>query len=115
MSEKVLLDYGSGGRASQRLISELFVSHLGNPELEKLNDAAVLDVSGKISVSTDSFTVDPIFFPGGDIGSLAVHGTVNDVAMLGAIPRWLTCGYILEVRLAHGGVTACGCKHGQNL
>ena len=74
----------------------MFVSHLGNPELEKLNDAAVLDVSGKISVSTDSFTVDPIFFPGGDIGSLAVHGTVNDVAMLGAIPRWLTCGYILE-------------------
>ncbi|MBU1248416.1 MAG: hydrogenase expression/formation protein HypE [Proteobacteria bacterium] len=96
MSEKVLLDYGSGGRASQRLITDLFVKHLSNPELERMNDAAMLAPTGKISVSTDTFTVDPIFFPGGDIGALAVHGTVNDVAMLGAVPRWLTCAYILE-------------------
>lgn len=96
MSEKVLLDYGSGGRASQRLISDLFVTHLSNPELERLNDAAMLSPAGKVSMSTDSFTVDPIFFPGGDIGSLAIHGTVNDVAMLGAVPKWLTCAYILE-------------------
>jgi len=96
MSDKVLLDYGSGGRASQRLISDLFLKHLGNDELNRLNDAAELDMSGRISMSTDSFTVDPIFFPGGNIGSLAVHGTVNDVAMMGAIPRYMTCGYIIE-------------------
>ncbi len=94
--ERVLLDYGSGGKASHRLIGELFVRHLGNEVLNRLDDAAVLNISGPISVSTDSFTVDPIFFPGGDIGALAVHGTVNDVAMLGARPRYLTCGFILE-------------------
>ena len=96
MSDKVLLDYGSGGRASQRLVSELFLAAFDNEELSRLNDAAVLDLSGPVAVSTDSFTVDPIFFPGGDIGSLAVHGTVNDVAMLGATPRYLTCGFIIE-------------------
>lgn len=96
MSDKVLLDYGSGGRASQRLISELFLKHFANPELDRLNDAARLELDGPLAVSTDSFTVDPIFFPGGDIGCLAVHGTVNDVAMLGAEPLYLTCGYIIE-------------------
>jgi len=96
MSDKVLLDYGSGGRASQRLISDLFLTHLGNDELNRLNDAAVLNLNGPLAMSTDSFTVDPIFFPGGNIGSLAVHGTVNDVAMMGAVPRYLTCGYIIE-------------------
>ena len=96
MSEKVLLDYGSGGRASQRLISSLFLGNLGNDELNRLNDAAELSVSGRVAMSTDSFTVDPIFFPGGNIGSLAVHGTVNDVAMMGAIPRYMTCAYIIE-------------------
>lgn len=95
-TDKVLLDYGSGGRASQRLISSLFLKHFANPELDRLNDAACLQLNGKISVSTDSFTVDPIFFPGGDIGSLAVHGTVNDVAMLGAVPKYITCAYIIE-------------------
>ncbi|MDD4952238.1 MAG: hydrogenase expression/formation protein HypE [Desulfovibrionaceae bacterium] len=95
-SDKVLLDYGSGGRASQRLISELFLKHLGNPELARLNDAARLDLRGPVAFSTDTFTVDPIFFPGGDIGSLAVHGTVNDVAMLGAEPKYLSCGFIIE-------------------
>ncbi len=96
MSDKVLLDYGSGGRASQRLISELFLDHFGNDELNRLNDAAELAVSGRIAMSTDSFTVDPIFFPGGNIGSLAVHGTVNDVSMMGAVPKYMTCGYIIE-------------------
>ncbi|MFO7597414.1 MAG: hydrogenase expression/formation protein HypE [Desulfocurvibacter africanus] len=93
---KVLLDYGSGGRASHRLIGELLLRHFRSPELARLNDAAVLDLRGPVAVSTDSFTVDPIFFPGGDIGSLAVHGTVNDVAMLGARPLYLTCALILE-------------------
>ncbi|EPR42428.1 hydrogenase expression/formation protein HypE [Desulfovibrio sp. X2] len=96
MPDKVLLDYGSGGRASQRLIAELFLTHFDNPELSRLNDAAVLDITGRVAMSTDSYTVDPIFFPGGDIGSLAVHGTVNDVSMLGAVPRYLTCGFIIE-------------------
>ena len=93
---KVLLDYGSGGRASHRLVGELFLTHFANPELCRLNDAARLELTGPLAVSTDSYTVDPIFFPGGDIGSLAVHGTVNDVAMLGAVPRYLTCGFIIE-------------------
>ncbi|XPV75337.1 MAG: hydrogenase expression/formation protein HypE [Desulfovibrio sp.] len=97
MSNKtILLDYGSGGKASQRLISDLFMKYFDNPELSRVNDAAELKMSGHLAVSTDTFTVDPIFFPGGNIGSLAVHGTVNDVAMLGSIPKYLTCGYILE-------------------
>ena len=96
MAEKLLLDYGSGGKASQRLITDLFVANLGNEILGQLDDAALIELNGKVAVSTDSFTVDPIFFPGGDIGSLAVHGTVNDVAMLGAKPLYLTCGFILE-------------------
>jgi hydrogenase expression/formation protein HypE len=93
---KVLLDYGSGGKASQRLVSSLFLKYLGNEHLDRLDDAALLTINSPISMSTDTFTVDPLFFPGGDIGSLAVHGTVNDVAMLGAVPRFLTCGLILE-------------------
>ncbi|MFP4630065.1 MAG: hydrogenase expression/formation protein HypE [Desulfohalobiaceae bacterium] len=96
MQDRVLLDHGSGGGASQRLIKELFVSYLGNPVLSSLDDAACLQMQGKWAFSTDTFTVDPLFFPGGDIGSLAVHGTVNDVAMLGARPRFLSCGFILE-------------------
>lgn len=98
--ERILLDQGSGGKASHRLITGLFLKYLGNEYLNRLDDAAFLDVSGPISVSTDTFTVDPIFFPGGDIGALAVHGTVNDVAMLGARPRFLTCGFIIEEGLA---------------
>lgn len=94
--KKVLLDYGSGGRASQRLISSLFKAHFSNPILNRLDDAAFLDVTGPLAMSTDTFTVDPIFFPGGDIGSLAVHGTVNDVAMLGAKPLYLSCGFLIE-------------------
>jgi hydrogenase expression/formation protein HypE len=93
---KVLLDYGSGGKASQRLISDLFKANFSNPVLNKLDDAAFLDIAGPLAMSTDTFTVDPIFFPGGDIGSLAVHGTVNDVAMLGARPLYLSCAYIIE-------------------
>ncbi len=95
-NDKVLLDYGSGGLASHRLVSELFFAHFDNPVLRAMDDAAFLDISGPLAVSTDTFTVDPIFFPGGNIGSLAVHGTVNDVAMLGARPLYLTCGFILE-------------------
>ena len=97
MSEAViLLDHGSGGRASQRLIGELFLRHFDNPILAVMDDAARLEVSGPIAMSTDGYTVDPVEFPGGNIGSLAVHGTVNDVSMLGAKPLFLSCAFILE-------------------
>lgn len=97
---KILLDYGSGGQASHRLISELFLRHFSNPTLAVMDDAAWLEIKGPVAMSTDTFTVDPVFFPGGDIGSLAVHGTVNDVAMLGARPRYLSCAFLLEEGLA---------------
>ena len=97
MSKRILLDYGSGGKASQRLISEFFLKYLGNERLNRLDDAAFLSgMDGPLAMSTDSYTVDPLFFPGGNIGSLAVHGTVNDVAMLGARPMFLSCAFILE-------------------
>ncbi|MEW5913079.1 MAG: hydrogenase expression/formation protein HypE [Thermodesulfobacteriota bacterium] len=101
MSETILLDHGAGGRASAELVASVFARHLNNPILAELDDAAVLPaLAGRLAVSTDSFVVDPIFFPGGDIGSLAVHGTVNDVAMRGARPLYLTAGFVLEEGLA---------------
>jgi hydrogenase expression/formation protein HypE len=98
MNEKfILLDHGSGGLASQELISELFLKHLDNPVLRSLEDSAVLEnAEGRLAFTTDSYVVDPIFFPGGDIGKLAVHGTINDLAMRGAVPRYLSLGLILE-------------------
>ncbi|MCB2192928.1 MAG: hydrogenase expression/formation protein HypE [Deltaproteobacteria bacterium] len=97
----ILLDHGAGGKASAELVGSLFAKHLGNELLGQMDDAAVLEMPpGRLAVSTDSFVVDPIFFPGGDIGSLAVHGTVNDVAMRGAIPLYLTVGFVLEEGLA---------------
>ncbi len=83
MSESILLDYGSGGKAAQRLVSEMFLRRFQNPILAALDDAALLHLSGPLTMSTDGYTVDPLEFPGGSIGTLAVHGTVNDVAMLG--------------------------------
>lgn len=95
--ERVNLDVGSGGAASQRLISELFHKHFSNHILDSMNDAALLSVPpGKLSMSTDSYTVSPLFFPGGSIGDLAINGTVNDIAMLGAKPLYLSCGFIME-------------------
>lgn len=96
MTKTLLLDCGSGGRASQRPHNELFLEQFDNPILRTLDDAAKLELSGPIAMSTDGYTVTPLFFPGGNIGTLAVHGTVNDVSMLGARPRYLTCGFILE-------------------
>jgi len=101
MDDCLLLDAGSGGRASQRLITQCFMRHFANPLLERMDDAALLtDLTGPLAMSTDSYTVTPLFFAGGSIGSLAVHGTVNDVAMLGARPRYLSCGFILEEGLS---------------
>ncbi len=98
MSQKsILLDHGSGGLASQELIGELFLKYLDNPILNDLEDSAILDNSQeKLAFTTDSYVVDPIFFPGGDIGKLAVHGTINDLAMRGAVPKYMSLGLILE-------------------
>ena len=81
MSELLLLDHGSGGRAAHRLIGEIFISRFSNPMLAALDDAARLEISGPLSMSTDSYTVDPIFFPGGNIGSLAVCSTYMKAAV----------------------------------
>jgi hydrogenase expression/formation protein HypE len=93
----VLLAHGGGGRLSQMLIESMFAPAFANPALDPLHDGARLDLSGaRLAVSTDSFVVSPYFFPGGDIGSLAVHGTVNDIAMCGARPVALTAAFVLE-------------------
>lgn len=95
--DKVQLGHGSGGKLAAQLFREHFLPHLGNPFLEALGDAAVLSVgTGRVAMSTDTFVVDPIEFPGGNIGSLAVHGTLNDLAMMGAHPAFLTAGFVLE-------------------
>ncbi len=96
-ADNITLDHGSGGKMSHRLISETLLSYFTNPILAKLDDGAVLDINGaRIAFSTDSYTVDPIFFPGGNIGELAVNGTVNDVSMCGAMPLYLSCSIIME-------------------
>ncbi|MBF0256979.1 MAG: hydrogenase expression/formation protein HypE, partial [Gammaproteobacteria bacterium] len=91
------MTHGSGGRAMAQLIEELFVQHLDNPLLRQANDQAAFDVpAGRLVMSTDGHVISPLFCPGGDIGSLAVHGTLNDVAMAGARPLYLAAGFILE-------------------
>lgn len=95
--ETVQLAHGGGGRLSKTLVEELFVAAFDNPLLNRLHDGALLDVGGsRLAFSTDSFVVHPIFFPGGDIGAMAVHGTVNDLAMCGAQPLALSVAFILE-------------------
>ncbi|MBO4369085.1 MAG: hydrogenase expression/formation protein HypE [Desulfovibrio sp.] len=97
MHTRLLLDAGSGGRAMQELIHSCFQKAFANPILDTMDDAALLSaLPGRLAMSTDSYTVTPLFFPGGSIGSLAIHGTVNDVAMLGAKPLYLSCAFILE-------------------
>lgn len=99
MDETVLLGHGSGGTMMRRIIDDVFMEAYGNDELNQGNDAAVLPVPGegeRLAFSTDSFVVTPHFFPGGDIGHLAICGTVNDVATSGAVPQYLSCGMILE-------------------
>lgn len=95
--ERVVLGHGGGGSLTEELVTRLFLPHLGGSVLDELADAAVLDVpAGRIAVSTDGYVVSPLIFPGGTIGELAVNGTVNDLAMRGAVPRWLTAGFIIE-------------------
>jgi len=94
---RVDLSHGSGGRAMSRLIDALFRRAFDNKLLDQGNDQAVFDVGGgRMVMATDGFVVSPLFFPGGDIGSLAVHGTINDIAMAGARPLYLSAGFILE-------------------
>lgn len=94
---EVQLGHGSGGKLSARLLRERFLPHFANPTLERLADAAVVAPgAGELALSTDTFVVSPLEFPGGDIGMLAVHGTLNDVAMMGATPIALTAGFVLE-------------------
>jgi hydrogenase expression/formation protein HypE len=95
MSEKILLSHGSGGKLMNEFINKIIKEILG-PQAIQLDDSAVLKVNSQIAFTTDSFTVDPIFFPGGDIGKLAVNGTVNDLAVMGAKPLYLSCALILE-------------------
>ncbi len=96
MDEIITLDYGSGGKKTSRLIEDCLLRKFDNPALSSLGDGAVLPGMGNIAFSTDSFVVDPIFFPGGDIGKLSVCGTVNDVSMCGAVPRYLSLSFIIE-------------------
>src|ERR1035437_10510446 len=96
-TEKILLGHGSGGKLSADLIESIFLPAFHNPVLARLDDQGVVTVGGvKLAVTTDSFVVKPLFFPGGDIGSLAVYGTVNDLAMGGAQPLFLSAAFIIE-------------------
>jgi hydrogenase expression/formation protein HypE len=98
----VILGHGGGGALSRDLLEGIFLPAFSNPLLDRLGDSAVVDVAGdlagggRLAISTDSYVVRPLFFPGGSIGELAVHGTVNDLAMSGATPLAITCGFILE-------------------
>jgi len=100
-SDRIVMGHGSGGKMTSELIEKLFVPLFDNPYLAKLDDQAVLDLgSVRLAFTTDSYVVNPVFFPGGDIGRLAVNGTINDLAMSGARPLYLSAGLILEEGLA---------------
>jgi hydrogenase expression/formation protein HypE len=99
--KQIVLGHGSGGKLTQDLIEKVFLPRFDNPYLARLDDQAVLEMNGlRLAFTTDSFVVTPIFFPGGDIGRLAVNGTVNDLAMSGAWPRYIAAAFILEEGLA---------------
>ena len=95
-SDTVTLAHGAGGKQTSELIDRVFKKHFQNP-LFTADDAAVIDMEkGRIAMSTDGFIVSPAFFPGGNIGKLSICGTVNDLACMGAVPRYLTCGFVIE-------------------
>src|SRR3954454_4931124 len=99
--KQIVLGHGSGGKMTAELIEKLFLPAFSNSVLDKLDDQAILRVNGsRLAFTTDSFVVTPIFFPGGDIGSLAINGTVNDLAMCGARPLYVAGAFILEEGLA---------------
>src|SRR5580704_2933095 len=93
----IVMGHGGGGKLGNELVEHLFLPAFRNPTLENLGDAAVFELaSGRLAMSTDSFVVQPLFFPGGSIGGLAVNGTVNDLAVSGAVPKFLSASFILE-------------------
>jgi hydrogenase expression/formation protein HypE len=97
VKDTIVLGHGSGGKLSAELIHDIFLPALSNPTLARLDDQAIVNIGGqRLAFTTDSFVVKPLFFPGGDIGSLAVHGTVNDLAMGGATPLFLSAAFIIE-------------------
>jgi len=100
VTDRILLAHGSGGRLAHQLVEQSFVKALANPILDRLDDAAVFELGGRLAFTTDSYTVSPIFFPGGDIGKLAICGTVNDLAMSGARPAYLSLACIIEEGLS---------------
>jgi len=105
MSDKILLAHGSGGKLAHELVERSFLQAFSNPLLTRLDDSATFDFSGRLAFTTDSYVVNPIFFPGGDIGKLAVCGTVNDLAMAGAIPLYLSLSFIIEEGLSQEDLT----------
>lgn len=96
MTDKILLAHGSGGKLAHEIIRNSFLAALDNPILNPLDDSAIIEAKGKLAFTTDSYVVQPIFFPGGDIGKLAVCGTVNDLSMVGAQPLYLSLSFIIE-------------------
>lgn len=104
---KINMAHGSGGKASSELMEDIFGKYFNNEILARMEDAAVFQINGKIAFSTDTFVVNPIFFKGGDIGKLAVCGTVNDLLMMGAEPKYLTAGFILEEGLDKDELETC--------
>ncbi len=97
--EKITLSHGSGGKSTHNLIEGVFAPAFSNPFLDAMDDAATFEIEGtgqRLAFTTDTYVVSPLFFPGGDIGKLAVHGTINDLAMAGAVPLYLSAGFILE-------------------
>lgn len=102
-TDRIQLGHGSGGKLSAALFRERFLPHFDDPILAQLGDAAVVPVfGGEVAFSTDTFVVSPVEFPGGNIGSLAVHGTLNDLAMMGAVPHFLSAGFVIEEGLEFG-------------
>ncbi|MBQ7605342.1 MAG: hydrogenase expression/formation protein HypE [Firmicutes bacterium] len=94
--ERITMAHGSGGKSGAELMARIFGKHFKNEILDKMEDAAVLEINGRIAFSTDTFVVTPTIFKGGDIGKLCICGTVNDLLMMGAVPKYLTCGFVLE-------------------
>lgn len=99
---KITLAHGSGGLQTTELINNVFANRFSNPVLDRMEDSAVVEGAPRIAMTTDSFVVNPLIFKGGDIGRLAICGTVNDLLMRGAVPKYITCGFILEEGLESG-------------
>lgn len=102
MEKRILLAHGGGGEETQKLIKELFFKYFSNPVLEQMEDSAVVETSSKTAITIDGFTVSPIFFPGGNIGKLAVAGTVNDLAASGARPDYMAVSFVIEEGMPFG-------------